>query len=710
MLKRIKEKFRCNNQKSHEDHVFSKDCITPPRTLQICELIPCKNHVVLHGRIIIDKRIPIDNVSISCLGDRANPISSDYLRYENSDYFDNEECLKNKRAIEFSIKIPKGSQDVAIRVYDLETNEDLEPSYLLGRKEYAKLVDKHRRVFPDIDTLIDLQNRNFEIDRSTKEMLDLQKEIQFDFMPKFSIIVPLFNTPLNYFNDMAMSVLNQSYENWELILVNATPNNLELNELIETFEDLDHRVKEVRISKNLGIMLNTKAGVDTAKGDYVSFLDHDDMLEPDTLYYYVKAINAESEYPGLLYCDESIIHEDGSLAGSFLVGNYSKDALINRNYICHFLAIKKTILDEIDLNTSEFDGAQDHYMTLQAVLKSDNIVHVNKVLYHWRRTKKSTATDLENKIEAYEAGKRCINGYLSDAGINAKVISSEKPFTYPLKYLLPEDTKTTAIIYASNDVINEEVLTSNINTIKSFGNIETIFLGTCNFINATNQICESDFICRRISIKTTCEAVDFINSSVNEFFGNDVVFLDAGVEINRELLEIMLSRLQRVDIGAVGPLIKYADSMVCSSGICVNLPKPTHINRGLSDDFAGYMDFKNCEVNYTAISGKCLATKKQILIEAGGLCNDYKSHYIDVDYCLRLREINKLVLYTPLAEATYHGEFVIHKQKNKNWRLDEIVDRMALINNWKSFFKHGDPYINNNLMSTSDTFSFLPRT
>ena len=216
--------------------------------------------------------------------------------------------------------------------------------------------------------------------KATIGALEKQRKIVFNSAPKFSIIVPLYNTPISFFNDMVESVKNQSYANWELLLVNASPDNQELKARVEQETARDNRIKSINLTENKGISENTNAGVAVASGDFVSFFDHDDILEPDLLFSYAEAIENNNGVD-LLYCDEDKLMPDGKLAQPFFKPDFNIDLLRNNNYICHMLTIRKSLLDTLEPNTKEFDGAQDHNLTLRAVEKARKVHHVAKVLY-----------------------------------------------------------------------------------------------------------------------------------------------------------------------------------------------------------------------------------------------------------------------------------------------------------------------------------------
>lgn len=564
---------------------------------------------------------------------------------------------------------------------------------------------------PNFNTRLNLLNQSYINHRPSNATLDKQKETTFKINPKFSIVVPLYNTPDNFFNEMVASVCRQTYSNLELILINASPENEDLKNLVIDACDNDPRIVSHALNQNEGIMKNTNAGIKLATGDYVCFLDHDDVLEPDILFHYTRSINDRNGKADLLYCDDIILDEDGKVAGTFLIGDFSIDALLHRNYVGHMLCIKKLILDNIPTDTSEFDGAQDHYMTLMASLQTSNIVHVNRALYKWRRTPDSTSANANSKTYATDAGIKAVQLYLDKAGIEGKVRQANRPFSYAVDYKVYDSSRITAIIDATKTLRNIHATLQTLSTLQNYRNTEIFIIGTeANNYKIRERLNNKD----NISFIEARDAHDYsraVNMHTDQYGGNFLLFATCNILLKYpNELHVLLGRAQRKDIGAVGPKLIYQDGTIMSTGIIVATPKPNHINRGLSSYCSGYMDFADCEHNYIAVSGDFMLTNKDKFIEVDGLNEEYSRFYIDVDYCLRLRDKGYLNLYTPQASVTNFGEFMLNTNKNNEFQLVELNDRAKLIQNWEEYFKNGDPYINDNFDNSSpDGFRFIPR-
>ena len=227
------------------------------------------------------------------------------------------------------------------------------------------------------------------------------EDYQFDGVT-FSIVVPLYNTPVSFFREMLDSVYNQFYQKWELLLVNSTPENSDLAKELSKVQD--SRVKVITLDKNYGISGNTNRGIEAASGDYIVFFDHDDLLDPMALFEYASVLRDDPKVDAL-YCDEDFLNEEGEFVAPHFKSDFNLDLLRCHNYITHLLAVRAPLAKELGLDSS-FDGAQDYDFLLRLVEQTQNIEHVAKVLYHWRISDSSTAKSSDNKGYADDAGRR----------------------------------------------------------------------------------------------------------------------------------------------------------------------------------------------------------------------------------------------------------------------------------------------------------------
>lgn len=550
--------------------------------------------------------------------------------------------------------------------------------------------------------------------RVTPQDIKLQKQYSYSLNLKFSIIVPLYKTPLSFFDEMTESVFAQSYPNWELILVNASPEDQDLLQRIEECCKFDSRVQCVNLTKNLGISENTNAGLDVATGDFVCFFDHDDLLEPDILFEYLRAIEKEPEID-LLYCDEDKLMPDGYYAQPFFKPDFSPDLLRNNNYICHMLTIRKTLLDELPRNVAEFDGAQDHNLTLHATEKARRIGHISRVMYHWRMSETSTAANSDSKSYATSAGIKAVQNHLDRMGIAAQVEQSRRPFTYKLSYQAPDDHPLVSIIIPNKDGIEylDQCLRS-ILEVTTYDNFEIVIVEnnsenqeTFKYYNSLND--------SRIRIETYSDTFNFskiINFGASKAKGKYYVLLNNDTKVlTSDWLEQMLGRSAREDVGVVGVKLLYPDNSIQHAGLWVvgggglgNVAG--HLNRNLPQGQPGYFALSDAEQNMSAVTAACCMVKKDIFDKVNGFTEEIAVAFNDVDFCLKVRALDKLIVYTPEVELI-HYESVTRGEENNIAKIARFTRECAYMHDrWASFYATGDPYLNCNLDKNEPGISY----
>ena len=278
----------------------------------------------------------------------------------------------------------------------------------------------------------------------TEETRREQENTKFEYEPLISILVPLYNTPEKFLRDMVESVLAQTYSNWQLCLADGSDaEHIELvSRIVKEYQDKDaqqnagdaagkrlkNRISYMKLEKNEGISGNTNHCLELAEGEYIGLFDHDDILHPEVLYWYVKAINEEkADY---LYCDETTFKGDdiNKMITMHFKPDYAIDNLRANNYICHFSVFKRTLLDGTELFRTKFDGSQDHDMILRLTDRAQHIVHIPKLLYYWRSHAGSVASDINAKPYAIEAAKGAVADHLRRHGYDHFKITSTRAF------------------------------------------------------------------------------------------------------------------------------------------------------------------------------------------------------------------------------------------------------------------------------------------
>ena len=555
--------------------------------------------------------------------------------------------------------------------------------------------------------------------------LKLQKKVEFAYKPLFSFVVPLYKTPLDVFCQMVDSVRAQSYGNWELILVQATPDNLAVVGQTEAYMAADSRIKQITLSENKGISHNTNVGLETAQGDYVCFFDHDDTIEPDLLFEYTTAINNNPAID-LLYCDEDKINAEGFHFAPNLKPDFNLDLLRNINYLCHLLTIKRSLLSEVGLLNPDCDGAQDHDLTLRVAERTRAIHHVSKVLYHWRVSETSVAGNVDNKSYATQAGIRAVQGHLDRLGIPATVEQSSRHFTYKTTYEVPPEQPLVTIVIPHTDSAGtlRQCIDSVLAT-STYANYEVLVVAnnnnssssSNNSSNSSNQGSQEALAYYQEleaspNIRVvTCTGPFNLASSLNLGVANSkaeyLILLNNNAQvITPSWIERMLGICARQDVGMVGAKLYYPDNTIQHAGIVMTPQGPVYTNRLLSKDNTGYYNFNDSEQNMSAVSAACAMTKRGLFDSLNGFNEQLTVAYSDVDYCLKLRWLNKLVVYTPEVELYCNKPFSPDHELSPKSRALHHQDAAYMRNTWSKYYEIGDPYCNKNFNLATDPFYY----
>lgn len=290
-----------------------------------------------------------------------------------------------------------------------------------------------------------------------KEELEHQKKILFMKSLTFSIIVPTYETPEPYLRQMIESVLGQTFCRVELCIADGSRSDA-VEKIVSEYASLDSRVKYQRLEENRGISENTNAALSMAEGEYIGLLDHDDVLEQHALYEMRMAI-AKNPEADVLYSDEDKVSFDLShYFEPHVKPDFNPDLLRSNNYICHFLVVKKSLLEEVGGFRQAFDGAQDYDLVLRLTEAAKCIVHIPKVLYHWRSHEASTAANPASKLYAYEAGRKAVEAQLQRCGEEGTVSDTRFYGFYQTTYKVPEKLSVDLLVYGCNGEKHKKIL------------------------------------------------------------------------------------------------------------------------------------------------------------------------------------------------------------------------------------------------------------
>lgn len=544
--------------------------------------------------------------------------------------------------------------------------------------------------------------------KPTMEELEGQREKKFPYMPVISILVPVYNTPEEFLKQMIQSVRKQTYGSWELCIANANPENKKVADILRIAASRDSRIKVTDIPENEGIAQNTNAALKIASGDYVGLLDHDDLLTPDALFEVVRAIN-ENKKPEVLYSDEDKVTTD--LTEHFqphMKPDFNKDLLRSNNYITHFFVASRRLLEEIGGFRGEFNGAQDYDLILRCTEKGKGIVHIPRILYHWRVHKASTADNPASKMYAFDAGKRAIEEHLKRCGESGVVEHTRDLGFYRVKYQV-QGTPLVSIIIPNKD--QREVLDQCLNSIRksSYQNYEVIIVENNSTEKETFQYykkIESE------KVRVIYWEGEFNYSAINNFGvkharGDYLLLLNNDVEvITPDWLEEMIGNCQRKDVGVVGAKLYYPDDTIQHAGIVIGIGGVAGaVFVGMPGVYSGYLHKASIQQNLSAVTAACMMVKRSVYEKLHGLEETLKVAFNDVDFCLRVCENGYLVVYDPNVEL-YHYESKSRGSEDTKAKVRRFQNEIEYMrSHWLNLLKSGDPMYNPNLTLTKWDYS-----
>ena len=543
-----------------------------------------------------------------------------------------------------------------------------------------------------------------------------ERETVFPRMPKISILVPLWNNEKEFQIEMLDSVMNQTYQNWELCLADGSDDaHSYMGEISKEYASRSNgRIVYKKLEKNEGISGNTNACLAMATGEFIGLLDQDDILHPSTLYEYVKVINEkDADY---IYCDETTFKSgniDHMLTMHFKP-DYAPDNLRANNYICHFSVFKRDLLQGTELFRSQFDGSQDHDMILRLTDEAKNVVHVPKLLYYWRCHATSVASNIEAKPYAIEAARGAVAENLRSHGFKNFQITSTRAFEtiFKIRYQIIGSPKISIVIPNKDHVEDLKRCINSIEEKSTYDNYEIIVVENNSETKEIKDYYELLKDDPRVKVVTYTGSFNYSainNFGVKQTTGEYILLLNNDTQvITVNWMEEMLMYAQREDVGAVGAKLYYGDKTIQHAGVVIGLGAHRtagHTHYKQHRDNLGYMGRLCYAQDVTAVTGACLLVKKSLFEKVGGLDESFAISLNDVDFCLKLRKLGLLNVFTPFAEL-YHFESISRGLDDQGEKAQRYNRESAHFREkWKTELEQGDPYYNPNFSLDRSDFS-----
>ena len=535
----------------------------------------------------------------------------------------------------------------------------------------------------------------FERHRATvKQLASMRQEVRgFASQPLISILTPVFDTPVPWLREAVESVLAQVYENWELLLIDDGSTNAETLRALPALGARDRRIRLVRLESHQGISAALNKGLDLANGEWVTFLDHDDLLELDALFQNVRLLQENPELD-LIYSDEDKLTDQG-FDSPILKPDWSPDFFLSCNYLCHMIFLRRDLVREVGGFQPQFDGSQDYDLLLRVSERTSQIHHIPCVLYHWRRSENSSASDVRQKPGQLEASWRAIEAHLKRRGEHAHVAVDWRTHAFYVRREFREVQKISIIISSLRGPELLERCLESVVSRTSYPNYEIAII----------ERGESDKIADAVknSLHRVLNFTDAVNDSaaknhaVAQIDSPWLLFLEDNVEaIGPDWLTIMAEYVQRPETGAVGPRLVNAGGTIEHAGLVLGINGIAQSAfRGFPAEHPGVNRQLQMTRNYSAVSGACLLMRREVFQQIGGFDEQLSGGLADVDLCLKIRRAGYLIVYTPLAKLCW--------DPSPSERVDasaEIIMRQR----WSDVLQR-DPYYNPNLSRELADFS-----
>lgn len=534
----------------------------------------------------------------------------------------------------------------------------------------------------------------------------------FVFKPLISIVMPVYNTTISWLKSAIDSVLIQTYRNWELIIVNDCSSNDDILPFLSTLT-VHENITIIHNASNLGICGATNVGIDHAKGDFIAFFDHDDLLSSYAMFAVAYFINLTDNKVSLLYSDEDKLDENGNRVDPYFKPNFDSVLLEQQNFVAHLSVFRSSIVRQIGGIRKSFDGSQDYDFVLRFVsnIHESDIVHIPFVLYHWRKNTSNSSFSTNYQYKSDNAAKSALIDYLNFKKEDVD-ISLKDGFVGMWK--ISRNTKhfqrISIIIPNKNHFDTIKKCVESIFSITTYPNYEIIIVDngsdSQDVLDYYSSLSDKDVKV----IKYFSDEFNYSysnNLGVSHSTGDFILLLNNDTEvITPNWLEIFLEKISLDNIGAVGARLLYPDRKVQHVGVLLGLDYLAgHPFRFTEPSNRLYFGYTNLDHKVSAVTGACLFTRKYLYEKVGGLDSvNLKISYNDVDFCLKLRTLGLDILYTPYVELIHYESLSRGKDDNIRKRLINYNERKFMFNKYPKIL-FIDPCYNPNLSIDNDQYT-----
>lgn len=518
-----------------------------------------------------------------------------------------------------------------------------------------------------------------EPDAASLEMMR-SEAAAWDDAPRISVILPVYSPERSWLEEAIASVRDQAYPKWELCVADDASPKPHVREVLDRIAGSDPRVKVIYRTHNGGISAATNTALELATGEFVLFLDHDDVLRPHAMFLAVSYIR---DHPGtdIVYSDEDLILVNGQRGRPFFKPDWSPAWLLSQNYITHIAVVRRSLVEKVGGLRSEFDGAQDHDLLLRVTELTDRVGHVNDILYSWRQVPGSAALNMDEKPTAWEAGRRAIADACTRRGLNARVVLGPQPGISDVRFEINDNPRLTIVIPTRDRLDLLARCIDSVVTRSTYTNYEIVLVD-----NDSREQRTLEFL-RKAPHRVVAAPGPFnyprlVNLGVRSSDAQYIVLLNNDTFVlTEDWLERMLGLCQQPDVGAVGCRLQFGNGGLQHAGVGLGYGQLAY---NLHTDW-----FVDRDVS--AVTGACIMVRRDVFDAVDGFDERLAVGFNDVDFCLRVRELGLRVVYTPHARLE-------HEEGSSRSHLAPLDDINLFRTRWGDEQSLRDPYLNPNVM------------
>jgi GT2 family glycosyltransferase len=531
--------------------------------------------------------------------------------------------------------------------------------------------------------------------------------------PLISVVVATYNTPERYLRAMLESVFAQAYERWELCIADDASSMPEVAAVLREYAARDSRVRVLFRTENGHISRATNSALSLASGEFVAFVDHDDLLSPDALYEIAAALARRPE-TDILYSDEDKIDDAGNFSEPHFKPDWCPESFLSRMYVGHLLVCRRTALEAAGAFRSDFDGSQDYDLVLRLSERTERIVHIPRVLYHWRVHAASTAAAASVKSYARGAAERALNAALERRGEIGRIEAlPDSPGVYGVRFEIGQVRRVSVIVPTRDHGAEVERCLKAALGHTAYPDLEVILVDNgstdVTSLELFTALAAAD---RRITVLRLDEPFNFSklnNQAVARSSGEYLLFLNNDTEpISEGWIESLVEYAQRPSIGAVGALLLYRDDTVQHAGVVLGLGGVAgHSHKHFPAGAPGYFYMLRAVNNYSAVTAACMMVRREVFERAGRFDESLAVAFNDVDFCLRVREAGFRNVYLPHV-VLYHDESKSRGPETQPGSVERFRGEIETMKQRWPVLALGDPCYNPNLTLDREDFSIGP--